>query len=279
MKRLLTGLMLCGILLAAGCAAAQNSNYTSLIQDIGKAPSVSFALPPDAALYAKENNAQSYGDGWDMSTTLQLSSGNIYVHLLYPSAPITSRLSRAEIRSVLETFRPEMAGAGYYDSPLNISGRSAVSGELQLQSGNQTFIAYQPGIRTVAVIFFDEGLAQDAESSFLRTLYIQTNEDASAHQSAMPQALAPEAALPQAIASPAASSPVAASPATAPQIPLVMGEPFSNPSSSHLDQIMNDKGPGANSRADNLSVSMERMAADRNAATERLGLAKENLGP
>jgi len=260
--------MLCGILLAAGCAAAQNSNYTSVTQDIGKAPSVSFTLPPETALNVQKNNALSYSEGWDMSTTLQLSSGNIYVHLLYPSTPINSRLSRAEIRTMLEAFRPEMTGAGYYDTPLNISGKSAVSGELQLQSGNQTFVAYQPGIRTVAVVFFDQGLAQEVQSSFLKTLYIQTNEDAST-QSAMPLIIAPEAVLPQATESAAASS----------QVPLTTSESFSNPSSSHLDQIMNDKGPGAEARTERLGLALERLDADREAAYERLGQAKENLGP
>ena len=275
MKWLLTGLVLCSILFAAGCAAAQNSNYTRFDQEIGKAPVVSFVLPADTAIVAQGNSAVSYGDGWDMSTTLQFASGNINVHLLYPSTPINSKLSRAEMRTLLESFRSDMAEAGYFDSPLNISGLTAVSGVLELPGGNQTFVAYQPGIRTLAVIFFDESLPQEIQSSFLSTLQIQTNEDAAASRSVMPAVLSPEASSTQ--TQEQAKAAVATTPSV--QLPPVNGETFSNPSTSRLDLLMKDKGPGADTRTERIGLSLERLNADREAAQERLGQAKENLGP
>jgi hypothetical protein len=270
MNRLLIGLLLCGILLATGCAAAQSSNLTSLIQPIGQTPELIFNLPSETDLSTQANKALNYDGGWDLSTTLQLKSGDIQVHLLYPSASIMAGLSQEEIKSQLEDFRPEMKSARYDAVPQSVNDHITVSGELSDQDGTRTFIAYQPGMSTIAIIFFDLGVAPEIKSAFLKSFHIQTNEEAilSSNEPATNESAANTSA--QASASPAVMAQAA---------PETSGGSDASQAMIHVDQVLKDKGPGAEARAERLGVAMERMGADREAASERLGQARENLGP
>jgi hypothetical protein len=174
---------------------------------------------------------------------LLFNESRVYVHLVYPCKSPKGELGTADLRSAVESFDPALMNASYNPNPLNISGKNALWG----QDENRIFVAYQPSMQTLAVVFMDQSLSESAMESFLGSLQINVKEGSS------------------------------------PLTPGYCGEPTAAPAKVMPENIKAAsvqktlQGPGAEARMGRLESAQEKMAADREAAQERLAAMKESL--
>ncbi len=152
---------------------ASGQGVGSFCQNVsaGDYANISFCLPSEALAHPGAVVEENYSQGRDVNTSMLLSGNNIRLRLLYPCR-IEDKLGPSEIRAFINAFDPQIKQARYSSTPLNISGRRAVWGELK----NRTFAAYQPSNKTIAIIIFDEGLPYAVISSFLNSLKIDIND-------------------------------------------------------------------------------------------------------
>lgn len=153
---------------------------------IGEYANMSFCLPPEVSVNTGAVEEGNYSEGGDVISSLMLNGGNVSLHLIYPCS-INADLGPSEIRSFLNAFDPQTEQALYSSTPLDISGRIAVWGELR----NRTFAAYQPSNGTIAVIIFDEDLPYAVISSFLNSLQISIDESGLRQMYCQPPAALP----------------------------------------------------------------------------------------
>lgn len=99
---------------------------------------------------------------------LLLNSSKVGLHLLYPCG-IEGGMTPSELHTAVNAFDPEMAQANHSLAPMNISSVKGLWGE----QDNMTFVVYQPANKTVAIIFFDEGMPYQVRQSFLESLRIR----------------------------------------------------------------------------------------------------------
>lgn len=154
---------------------------------IGEYANMSFCLPPEVSANTGAVEEGNYSEGGDVISSLMLGGDSVRLHLIHPCS-INADLGPSEIRSFLNAFDPQTEQAIYSSTPLDISGRIAVWGELK----NRTFAAYQPSNGTIALIIFDENLPYAVISSFLNSLQITIDERGMRQMYCQPPAALPD---------------------------------------------------------------------------------------
>jgi len=227
---------------------AQADKYSCMNADMKGYAELAFCLPPEVNVNPESLAEANYTEGRDVQASLLFNESRVYVHLVYPCQALKGELGTEDLRSALESFDPALMNASYSPNPLNISGKNALWG----QDGNRIFVAYLPSEKTFAVIFMDESLSESAMESFLGSLQINVNEGSTpltpgycGEPTAVPAVVLPAKVVPETV-----------------------------PSVSNQEPL---QGPGAEARMSRLESAQEKMAADREAAQERLADMKERL--
>ena len=249
LRLVLAGIMLC--LIFSPSTLAENINFTCQSASIGEYATFGFCLPQNITAMPGGIVETNYSSGKVVSTSLQLpDNGIVNLHLLYPCS-IEPNLSLDGIRSALEAYDPRMEYSAIYNTAgIQIGDRIAVSG-VDIEE-NRTFVAYQPSNSTVSIITFDSGFRTQMIRDFLATLHI------TADVPLLPSGYCTKANV-------SAASKTTAGPSTSSYLP------------SEESQLI-PRGPEADARAARLEASLEQLNTEREAALDRLGETREQLG-
>lgn len=247
LKLLFICILLC--LLAPLPVAAQESNATCTSADMGSYAELGFCLPKEVAVEPETIAEANYTAGREVRASMLLNGSRVSLHLLYPCQTPQTEMEPAAMKSLLEAYDPAFMQANYSDSMLSVSGRPALWG--QMASQNQIFVAYQPTNQTPALILMDGSMSDELMVAFLGDLRITPKEG---------------------------SSPL--SPGYCPDTTTVPVE-----SSVENTTVTNNEAGGqvtgqttaAEARQDKFMTSKEKMAADMEAAKEKLAEAKERM--
>jgi len=228
---------------------AQADKYSCMNADMKGYAELAFCLPPEVNVNPESLAEANYTEGREVEASLLFNDSRVYLHLVYPCQAPKGELGADDLRSALESFDPALKNASYNPNPLNISGKNALWG----QDGNRIFVAYQPSIQTLALVFMDESLSESAMESFLGSLQINVNEGSSpltpgycGEPTVVPAEVPPAKVVPENIKAMSGQKPL--------------------------------QGPGAEARMGRLESSQEKMAADMEASQERLAAMKERIG-
>jgi len=247
LKLLFICMLLC--LLAPLPAAAQESNATCTSADMGSYAELYFCLPNETVVEPETIAEANYTAGREVRASMLLNGSRVSLHLLYPCQTPQTELEPAAMKSLLEGYDPAFMQANYSDSMLSVSGRPALWG--QMASPNQIFVAYQPTNQTPALILMDGIMSDDLMVAFLGDLRITPKEGVSP-------------------LSPGYCSDTTAVPAEA----NVENTPAINNATGGQ---VTGQTTAAEARQDKLMTSKEKMAADMEAAKEKLAEAKEKM--
>jgi len=262
--------LLSAALSAAALAETPQGNGNCSTIGIGDYASFSFCTPSGVSIRPDTGAEQGYAGGRDASTSLWLDDNMVQVHLLYPCDTIGSWLDLEGLRERLEAFNPLMKQSAVYDSiPLMIDGRQAITGSWTNIGVRQEFAVYQPGSTVLAAIFFNANTPSDIISSFIGSLKMSINAQASPlRYSDCPQV---ETSTPVPVPTP---SPV---PAPAPvhiHDRRVIHHPFGDNSSPSIPGYGWDfNGPVQ----ENLYASIEQLKLENQAIHEKLQVSREKL--
>ncbi len=249
LKLFLGGFLLC--LLTALPAAAQSMDLTCQSIDMAGYANISFCLPAGVPVSQADLAEANYTGGREVKTLLLFDTSEADLHLLYPCV-ISAEMSEPEIKSQIEAFDTKIEDADYSTLPISVNGQPAVSG----QAGNWTFVAYQPADNALALMYFDESLPKEIQSSFLDALEITVN-----------QAVSP---LWQGYCT--QTRPVRAGGA-------VIYKNASSYGDKDIDSnLYNSGGPEAEARMARFEATKERMMSEMEDTKERLEETKERLG-
>ena len=244
LKLLFICFLLC--LLASLPAAAQEDNVTCTSADMGSYAELGFCLPKDVVVEPETLEEVNYTAGREVRASMLLNGSRVSLHLLYPCQPPQTELEPAAMKSLIEAYDPAMMQANYSDSNLSIGDRPALWGEV----ANQIFVAYQPTNQTPALILMDGSMSDELMVGFWGDLRITPKEGSSP--------LLP-GYCPDSTAAPAEVN------------------VESNPAASAEASSQLTGETTAESRQAKLMSGKERMAADMEAAKERLAAAKEKM--
>ncbi len=209
-----------------------------------------FCLSPEVvAEAASAVEVENYSAGREVRASLLLNGSMVSLHLLYPCQAPQTELEPAAMKSLLEAYDPAFMQANYSDSMKSFRGLPALWG--QMASQNQIFVAYQPTNQTPALILMDGSISDELMAGFLSDLRIIPNEGSSP--------LSP-GYCPDTTAVPAETN--------------VENTPAINNGTG--SQVTEQTTP-AEARQDKFMTSKEKMAADMEAAKEKLAEAKERM--
>ena len=236
-------------LLAPLPVAAQESNATCTSADMGSYAELYFCLPHDVVVEPETIGEANYTAGKEVRASMLLNGSRVSLHLLYPCQAPQTELEPAAMKSLLEAYDPAFMQANYSDSMLSVSGRPALWG--QMASQNQIFVAYQPTNQTPALILMDGNMSDELMVSFLGDLRMTPKEG---------------------------SSPL--SPGYCPDTTAVPAE-VNVENTPAINNAAGSQVTGqtttVEARQDKLMTSKEKMAADMEAAKERLAATKEKM--
>jgi hypothetical protein len=236
-------------LLASLPAAAQEGNATCTSADMGSYAELGFCLPNDAVVEPETIGEANYTAGREVGASMLLNGSRVSLHLLYPCQAPQTELEPAAMKSLLEAYDPAFMQANYSDSMLSVSGLPALWG--QMASPNQIFVAYQPTNQTPALILMDGSMSDDLMVAFLGDLRITPTEG---------------------------SSPL--TPGYCPETTAVPAEVNVESNPAPNTEAGSNQVTGqttAEARQDKFMTSKEKMAADMEAAKEKLAEAKERM--
>ncbi len=266
--------------LASLQAAAQDDKTSCMDADLKGYAELGFCLPPEVAVNPEAVTVANYSEGREVRASMLFNESKVFLHLLYPCPAPKALLEPAELRSRLEAFAPVMGSANYSSSELNITGMPALWGQVE----NTVFAAYQPANRTIAFLLMDGRMNETVMASFLSSLMIAINES----KSPLPPGFCgePEATEPEAPESVNAltnnsllsNNPLTESNALTQNNPLTKNNLLTsnNPPTNDNPLVDNNTTP-AEARQSKFESGKARMAADMEAAKERLAAAKENI--
>ncbi len=260
-------LMICfGLWLCLMTASGQGIGPACQRMNISDYANMSFCLPQDVSVTFGASAEGNYSQGRDVNASLLLNGSNVGLLLLYP-CEIKADLEPSGLRALAESFDPQLRMAAYSSTPLKISGNKAIWGELK----NRTFAAYQPSNRTLAVIFFDEGLPYGTISSFLNSLQITVSESNSPRMYCQQSNVTAQPAKNATTTQPAKNT-------TAITTTTTKIEPADFPDNISRD-ILNDTGFGQDTEAmmSRMDISQEALMAEQEATKARLEASEENL--
>ncbi|MDM7912810.1 MAG: hypothetical protein QUS09_06905, partial [Methanotrichaceae archaeon] len=114
-----------------------------------------------------------YTDGREVKAVLLINGSRVSLHLLYPCQAPASQLEADALKTAIIAFNSGLNQTIYSPTPLNISGQSAVWGQV----GSQIVVAYQPSIQTIALVLIDDSLDENTLEYLLGSLQITVNQD------------------------------------------------------------------------------------------------------
>ncbi len=240
-------LFLCCILmglLSSFPAAGEGVKLTNISAPLKDYAELGFTLPTNVAVETETLSEENYTSGRELMASLLLNGSRVTLHLLYPCQAPQTMLEPAAIKSLLEAYNPALAQANYSNELLSVGGMPAVGGMVQ----NQIFVAYQPINQTPALIVMDGSIDEEILVDFLKYLRITVNEGASL---LMPGYCPDTTTAPSQINSQASATNNAA-----------VGGKVPTP---------------AEARKTTFESNKEKMAADMQAAKEKLAAAKERM--
>jgi len=244
LKLLFVSILLC--LLAYLPAAAQGDNVTCKNASMGSYAELVFCLPENVVVEPENLDEVNYTAGREVRASMLLNGSRVSLHLLYPCQAPQTEMEPAAMKSLLEAYDPAMMQANYSNSNLSVGDRPALWGEV----ANQIFVAYQPANQTPALILMDGNMSDELMVGFLGDLRITPKEGISP--------LLPGYCL-DSTAAPAEVN------------------VESNPAASAETSSQLTGETTAESRKAKLMTSKEKMAADMEAAKERLAATKEKM--
>ncbi len=162
-------------LLTALPAAAQAESLTPFSADLDGYAELGFYVPTEAAVEAESLAETNYTDGREVKATLLINGSRVSLHLLYPCQALASQLEPDALKAAINAYNPTMSQAVYNPNPLNISGQSALWGQV----GSQVIIAYQPSVQTIALVLIDESLDENTLEYLIGSLEITVNQGSS----------------------------------------------------------------------------------------------------
>ncbi|VVB66851.1 Uncharacterised protein [uncultured archaeon] len=243
LRLLFISILLC--LLASLPAAAQGDNVTCTSADMGSYAELGFCLPENVVVEPETLDEVNYTAGREVRASLRLNGSEVSLHLLYPCQAPQMELGPAAMRSLLEAYDPAMLQANYSDSNLSIGNRSALWGEV----ANQIFVAYQPTNRTPALILMDGNMSDALMVGFLADLRITPKEGSSP---------LPPGYCPDSMVAPAE----------------VNGKGNLSANAEASSQLGETTGESTQTK---LMTGREKMAADMQAAKERMAATKKTM--
>lgn len=156
-------------------AAAQADSVTPFSADLDGFAKLSFYAPTSVPVEPEALDEVNYTGGREVRPVLLINGSRVSLHLLYPCQAPTARLETNALKTAINTFNPALSQTVYNPTPLNISGQSALWGQV----GNQIAVAYQPSIKTIALVLIDESLDENTLEYLLGSLEITVNEGSS----------------------------------------------------------------------------------------------------
>lgn len=170
---LLLSFALC--LLTTFPATAQAESLTPFSADLDGYANLDFYVPSDVAVEPESLEEANYTDGREVKAALLLNGSRLSLHLLYPCQAPGTQMDANALKSAIDAYNPALMQAIYNPTPLNISGQSALWGQV----GSQLFVAYQPSIQTVALVLIDESLDENTLEYLLGSLQVTVNQGSS----------------------------------------------------------------------------------------------------
>jgi hypothetical protein len=167
---LLFGFVLC--LLATLPVASQADSLTPFSAPLKDYAEFRFNVPSDIAVEEDVLAEANYTGGREVKATIFVNGSRVSVHLLYPCQAPAALLDSASIKAAIDAYNPAMAQAVYNPAPLNVSGQSALWGQVS----NQIFVLYQPSVQTVALVLIDDSLDENTMEYLLGSLQINIKE-------------------------------------------------------------------------------------------------------
>ena len=164
-------------LLSCMPAAAQEENITWVGGGFYDYAEFKFAVPNELedmveAEYLDEGN---YTEGRYVAASMLLGDHRVWILLLYPCDAPQGDLDAVGLKSAVEDFNSGYNQTVYGPTPVNISDRFGIAGQI----GNQILVAYQPSSQTVSMILIDMNVTEDFLEYLPQSLQITVNESSS----------------------------------------------------------------------------------------------------
>ncbi len=230
-------------------AAAQAESLTPISADLDGYANLDFYVPSEVAVEHESLAEANYTEGREVKAVLLINGSRVSLHLLYPCQAPTSQLEPDALKTEINAFNSGLNQTIYSPTPLNISGQSALWGQV----GSQIVIAYQPSIQTIALVLIDESLDENTLEYLIGSLQITVNQGSSPlWPGYCPDTTGSEAAS----AEPAESV---------------------NEDIAVASKMLEDKGPEVEAEPTVPESSKDRMSSDIEAAKEKLEAAKRKF--
>jgi hypothetical protein len=162
-------------LLTALPVAAQTESLTPFSADLDGYANLDFYVPSGVAVEPESLEEANYTEGREVNAILLINGSRVSLHLLYPCQAPTSQLEPDALKAAINEFNSGLNQTVYSPTPLNISGQSALWGQV----GSQIVVVYQPSIQTIALVLIDESLDENTLEYLLGSLQITVNQDSS----------------------------------------------------------------------------------------------------
>lgn len=162
-------------LLTALPAAAQAESLTPFSADLDGYATLGFYVPTEATVEPESLEEANYTEGREVKAVLLINGSRVSLHLLYPCEAPASQLEPDALKTAVNSFNSGLNQTVYNPTPLNISGQSALWGQV----GNQIVVAYQPSIQTIALVLIDESLDENTLEYLIGSLQIAVNQGSS----------------------------------------------------------------------------------------------------
>jgi hypothetical protein len=230
-------------------AVAQAESLTPFSADLDGYATLGFYVPTGATVEPELLEEANYTEGREVNAVLLINGSRVSLHLLYPCQAPTSQLEPDALKTAINTFNSGLNQTIYNPTPLNISGQSALWGQV----GNQIVIAYQPSIQTIALVLIDESLDENTLEYLIGSLQITVNQGSTP----LLPGYCPDTTEPEASTAKSAGS--------------------TNEDIALASKMLEDRGPEVEAEPIVPESGKGRMSADIEAAKEKLEAAKRKF--
>lgn len=236
-------------LLTALPAAAQTESLTPFSADLDGYANLDFYVPSGVAVEPESLEEANYTEGREVNAVLLINGSRVSLHLLYPCQAPTSQLEPDALKTAINAFNSGLNQTVYNPTPLNISGQSALWGQV----GSQIVVVYQPSIQTIALVLIDDSLDENTLEYLIGSLQITVNQGSSP----LLPGYCPDTTVSEAATTEPAGS--------------------ANEDIAMASKMLEDKGPEVEIEPTVPESSKDRMNADIEAAKEKLEAAKRKF--
>lgn len=153
-------------------AAAQAGTVTPFSADLDGYAVLDFFVPTEAPVVEQSLEDLNYTEGREIKAVMLVNGSRVSLHILYPCQALAANAEPNALKAAINAFNPGLSQTVYNPNPLNISGQSALWGQV----GNQIIVAYQPSAQTIALVLIDESLDENTLEYLLGSLEITVTE-------------------------------------------------------------------------------------------------------